>query len=80
MQNQKTGVFSMDIVHRILALECIEEAKCLAKESLKSCNKKVRDSSISKAVSMVDKSKSIRNIAFGMSNFILAFQNEKVIK
>ena len=80
MESEKTGVFSMDLVHQILALNSVEEAKKLAKESLKSCSEKVRKANVAKAHSMIERAKTVENIAFGMSNFILAFQDEKVIK
>ena len=83
MENCKTGIFSMDVVHQILAASSLEEAKKLAKDAIvmiAESDKKVREENIKKAKAMVEKAKNAQNIAFGMSNFILAFQGEKVIK
>lgn len=78
-----TGIFSMDAVHNILKASSLEEAKEIAKNSIVEIarlGKKVRQENVKKAQVMVDKAKNAENIAFGMSNFILAFQGEKVIK
>lgn len=78
-----TGIFSMDAVHKILKASSLEEAKEIAKNSIAEIaklGKKVRQENVKKAQVMVDKAKNAENIAFGMSNFILAFQGEKVIK
>ena len=86
MQNGNTvgtGIFSMDVVHQILNASSLEEAKNLAKDAVTAIaesGKKVREENIKKAKAMIDKAKNAQNIAFGMSNFILAFQGEKVIK
>lgn len=77
---QGTGVFSMDVVHKILALSSLEDAKQLAKTTIAECTKKVQKANVLKANTMVDKAKDVQTLAFGMSNFILAFQGEKVIK
>ena len=83
MEICKTGIFSMDVVHQILTASSLEEAKKLAKDAIVmivESGKKVREENIKKAKAMVEKAKNAQNIAFGMSNFILAFQGEKVIK
>ena len=80
MQNKATGVFSMDVVHEILAAGSLEEAKQKAKAVIKDCTQKIREENVKKANAMIDKAKNLQNLAFGMSNFILAFQGEKVIK
>ena len=83
MEICKTGIFSMDVVHQILTASSLEEAKKLAKDAIvmiAESGKKVREENIKKAKAMVEKAKNAQNIAFGMSNFILAFQGEKVIK
>ena len=83
MENCSTGIFSMDVVHQILKASSLEEAKDLAKSAVISVvesGKKIRQENVKKAHAMIDKSKDLKNIAFGMSNFILAFQGEKVIK
>ena len=80
MDAKETGVFTMDVVHTILAATSIEEAKKIAKEAIASYSQKIRKENIVKANSMVDKANTPKKIAFGMSNFILSFQGEKVIK
>ena len=83
MENCSTGIFSMDVVHQILKASSLEEAKKLAKDAIAmivESGKKIREENIKKAKAMVDKAKNVQNVAFGMSNFILAFQGEKVIK
>ena len=83
MENCSTGIFSMDVVHQILKAGSLEDAKNLAKEAVQAIaesGKKVREENIKKAKAMIEKAKNAENIAFGMSNFILAFQGEKVIK
>ena len=73
----------MDVVHQILKVGSLEEAKKLAKDAIVmivESGKKVREENIKKAKAMVEKAKNAQDIAFGMSNFILAFQGEKVIK
>jgi hypothetical protein len=80
MTTNKTGVFSMENVNQVLLIESIESAKQYAVDLVKHCDPKVHKENINKALVMIRRSKSVSNLAFGMSNFILAFQGEKVIK
>lgn len=80
METGQTGVFSMDVVHKILSATSLEEAKELATQAVKDYDRKVKKDNLLKASKMIGKSKDQKDLAFGMSNFILAFQGEKVIK
>lgn len=80
VQNQGTGVFSMDVVNEILRIADLKEAKDRAAQAIRECTLKIRKENIKKAEIMITKAKNQTEIAFGMSNFILAFQGEKVIK
>lgn len=80
METGQTGVFSMDVVHKILSATSLEEAKELAAQAVKDYDRKVKKDNLLKASKMIGNSKDQKDLAFGMSNFILAFQGEKVIK
>jgi hypothetical protein len=75
----RTGAFTMDVVEEILSLKCLEKAKETAFKWLESVDN-ARPENLRKAKSMVEKSKTIQNLALAMSNFILAFQGLAVIK
>ncbi len=77
---QTTGVFSMAVVNEILLINDLTAAKDRAVEAIRECTAKIRKENIRKAEAMVNKAKTQTEIAFGMSNFILAFQGQKVIK
>lgn len=70
----------MDVVHKILSAASLEEAKELATQAVKDYDRKVKKDNLLKASKMIGKAKDQKDLAFGMSNFILAFQGEKVIK
>ena len=70
----------MDVVHKILAAKSLEEAKELATTTITEYSKKVKQENVKKANAMIGKAKNLQSLAFGMSNFILAFQGERVIK
>lgn len=70
----------MESVHKILEVTTLEEAKAIAFSYLENHNSKVQKENIRKAELMIDRCSSIQNVAFGMSNFILSFLGEKVIK
>ena len=80
VQIQGTGVFSMDVVNEILKIADLKEAKDRAVQAIRECTAKIRKENIKKAEAMISKAKNQTEIAFGMSNFILAFQGQKVIK
>lgn len=80
VQTQGTGVFSMDVVNEILKFTDLKEAKDHAVKAIRECTAKIRKENIQKAEAMVTKAKNQTELAFGMSNFILAFQGQKVIK
>ena len=83
METTGSGIFSMSVIQKILNTESLEEAKRLATDAvakISESGKKIKQENIRKAKVMIEKSKTPKNIAFGMSNFILAFQGEKVIK
>ena len=77
---QGTGVFSMDVVNKVLKIADLKEAKEHAVKAIRECTAKIRAENIKKAEAMINKAKNQTEIAFGMSNFILAFQGQKVIK
>ena len=80
VQTQGTGVFSMDVVNEILKIADLKETKDRAVQAIRECTAKIRKENIKKAETMISKAKNQTEIAFGMSNFILAFQGQKVIK
>lgn len=81
-ETNKQGVFSMDRLDQILAIEDIKHAISVAREIIAEASKLpyIRQASVQKAHAMLDRCKNQKDIVFGMSNFILAFQGLKVIK
>ena len=77
---ESTGVFSMEVVHQILAAKSLGDAKNIAVEKITEYSRKIKEENVKKAKAMIAKAKNLNELAFGMSNFILAFQGEKVIK
>lgn len=77
---ENTGIFSMDVVHQILAAKNLGDAKNIAVEKITEYSRKIKEENVKKAKVMIAKAKNLNELAFGMSNFILAFQGEKVIK
>ena len=77
---ENTGIFSMDVVHQILAAKSLGDAKNIAVEKITEYSRKIKEENVKKAKAMIAKAKNLNELAFGMSNFILAFQGEKVIK
>ena len=77
---ENTGIFSMDVVHQILAAKSLGDAKNIAVEKITEYSRKIKEENVKKAKVMIAKAKNLNELAFGMSNFILAFQGEKVIK
>jgi hypothetical protein len=79
LEANKTGAFNMDVVHEILAQADIIVAKKIAEDWLNAVDN-ARDTNIKKAYQMVTRTKSVKDLGMGMSNFILAFQGLSVIK
>ena len=76
--NTETGMFSMDDVHAVLKME-IDDAKKHCMVIIGQADN-IRKENIQKAKKMVEKAKNSMMLGLGISNFILAHGELKVIK
>lgn len=77
MKEIKTGFFTMDTVHAVLAMNDLVEAKNFAMSIVKQSSS-ARSSNIEKACSMIEKAQSIKKLALDISNFMLAHPSENL--
>jgi GTP cyclohydrolase II len=73
-------MFKIDVVHSIISATSLEEAKETAIHAIKNCGVRLKQENKDKGVAMVKKCKCQKSLAFGMTNFMLAFENLRVIK
>ncbi len=76
--DNETGFFNMELVHKVLKCESLDSAKEYARTAI-SHYENARKVNLQKAHVMVTKARSKKELAFGMSNFVLAFQGLNTI-
>jgi hypothetical protein len=72
----RTGFFTMDTVHSVMAKKDLNEAKEMVYNIIKSAE--ARQENVRKASVMVDKANSINNLAMAITNFMLAHPSENL--
>jgi hypothetical protein len=73
----KTGFFTMETVHAIMAKTDLEEAKQFA-FSIVENSATAKSSNINKASAMINKATSVQNLAMAITNFMLAHPSENL--
>ena len=81
LEIDRTGVFTMDVVSKILNCDILDSAKNEAIIWFNGIDTSdIKPENARKIKQMIDKSKTIHSLALSISNFILAFQGLSVIK
>ena len=72
----RTGFFTMDTVHAVMAKKDLNEAKEMVFGIIKEAN--ARQDNVVKATAMVNKATSINSLAMAITNFMLAHPSENL--
>ena len=73
----KTGFFTMETVKAVLTMNDLEEAKQFALCAVKQ-SEAARSTNVDKALAMINKAKTVRDLGINITNFMLAHPSENL--
>jgi len=75
----ENAFFNMDMIRQLVTMKSVDEAKKMAKETVEA-KPNARQKNIDAAIKMIDKSRTVNQLAINCSDFLLAHDGKRVIR
>ena len=72
------GFFNMDVIRAVCDCSCIDKGKDVAKAAVEAKKKQATADNYRKAMNMIDKCKTIKDLGISLTNFMFAHPSENL--